>query len=83
MSRPPPPANYGWEKRIVILQAGIWTWDTTHKDLAATPRFKVGDWDNNTIPPVSFFAYNRIKNCLLTSSRVGKWIRTGTIEEAR
>lgn len=45
--------DFGYEKRLVIVQAGTQSWDTNARDNKVTPHFNVGNWDRNGAPPVS------------------------------
>jgi hypothetical protein len=48
-----PPPNFSYEKRLIEVQIGQTTWDSSVTDQSKTPHFNVGGWDRNGAPPVS------------------------------
>lgn len=63
---PPPRPNYAYEKRLVKVQAGSTSVDSSQTDESKMPHMNVGGWDNNGAPPVSFF-YPSLQFCIVTN----------------
>lgn len=47
------PPDFSYEKRLIEVQIGRLTWDSSVTDQSKTPHFNVGGWDRNGAPPVS------------------------------
>lgn len=54
-----PRPNYSYESRIISIQAGATTFDTTQTDKTKTPWVSVGGWDNSLSTPVCLILLRR------------------------